>query len=46
MSECKSIRDLLVLHFEGELGDEEDRSVTAHLSTCAACRAMQTARIG
>jgi Putative zinc-finger len=39
MSECKSIRDLLVLHFEGELGDEEDRSVTAHLSTCAACRA-------
>lgn len=39
MSECKSIRDLLVLHLEGELGDEEDRRVTAHLSTCAACRA-------
>ncbi len=39
MSECKSIRDLLVLHFEGELEDEADRRVTAHLNACAACRA-------
>lgn len=38
MSECESIRDLLVLHFEGELGEEQDRRVTGHLNTCAACR--------
>jgi Putative zinc-finger len=39
MSECKPIRDLLVLHLEGELEREEERRVTAHLCVCAACRA-------
>lgn len=39
MSECKSIRDLLVLQLEGELGNEEDRLVAAHLSACPSCRA-------
>lgn len=39
MSECESIRDLLVLHVEGELDDQEDGRVTRHLSACASCRA-------
>jgi len=39
MSECDSVRDLLVLHFEGELENEEEGRVTAHLSACATCRA-------
>jgi hypothetical protein len=39
MSECKSIRGMLVLYLERELGDGEDRRVAAHLGSCAACRA-------
>jgi len=39
MSECKSIRDLLVLHLEGDLESEEARRVAAHLSACPSCLA-------
>ena len=39
MSECDSIRDLLVLHAEGFLTANEDRRVGDHLDVCAGCRA-------
>ncbi len=39
MSECEWIRDLLVLHIEGELENDEDRRVADHLGACASCRA-------
>lgn len=39
MSECESIRDLLVLHLEGELERDDDGRVAAHLSACRSCRA-------
>ncbi len=39
MSECGSIRDLLVLHSEGWLGGEEARRVSEHLRVCGGCRA-------
>jgi hypothetical protein len=38
MSECESIRSLLVLHSEGLLDEIEARRVTVHLEACAACR--------
>jgi hypothetical protein len=38
MNDCESIRGLLVLYAERELGGEESHRVSAHLSQCAACR--------
>jgi hypothetical protein len=38
MNDCQSIRDLLVLHAEGQLSCEAETEVKAHLSTCSACR--------
>jgi hypothetical protein len=37
MTECESIRELLVMHAEGELDPAESRTVAAHLAVCPAC---------
>ncbi len=39
MSECSSIRDLLVVHAEGLLSASEGKRVAEHLTVCAGCRA-------
>lgn len=37
MNDCETIRDQLVAHHEGELGEGERRLVEAHLSACPDC---------
>jgi hypothetical protein len=38
MNNCESVRDLLVLHAEGELPPEQKTQVENHLIACAECR--------
>jgi len=37
MNDCASIKELIVLHAEGELDPEQARQVATHLSECAEC---------
>jgi len=37
MSDCASVRELIVLHAEGELEADQAQQVSAHLSECAEC---------
>jgi len=45
MSSCDAVRELLVLHAEGDLDPAEGRRVAEHLAACADCRA-EADRIG